>query len=288
MSIIVKDANALDKYFQTIGVGDITSPFLSIPSDFYTEVRKGNVYGHSIVSKFGAIAGLTTTLTPITSSGTYPTPTTPVALELVSTDNTNDIPGGTGALSVTIEGISNTNGVWTEESQTVALNGTTAVAVPNSMLRVYRLYVATSGSYATQTVPSHNSTITLRVASAGATWQQLTPTATGSFGLAQSEIACYTVAKGQTGYLLNKKITIESTKSANVFLFVRDNADTVAAPFSPMRVKELDRNIVTSAERHPAAPIVKVAGPADIGFMGQSTSVTTNLSIEFEILLVDD
>ena len=191
--------------------------------DFYLEVRKGNIPKHSIVQKFGAITGVTTTLTPVTTSGAYPTPLTPVALELVSTDNTNDKAGGTGALAVTIEGISNTNGVWTEEVQTVSLNGTTAVPVPNSMLRVYRMYVSSSGAYANATTPSHNSTITLRVASAGATWQTVTPN--GTFGLAQSEIAVYTIAKGYTGYFLSKNIAIESTKSANVFLFVRENAD---------------------------------------------------------------
>ena len=199
----IKNGDGTDKYLGSIGTGATGDAYHNIPADFYTEVRKGNVVGHSIVQKFGAIEGVTTTLSPVTSSGKYPTPTAVVALELVSSDNTNDIPAGTGALSVTIEGISNTNGVWTEESQTIALNGTTAVAVPNSMLRVYRMFVATSGVYATATTPSHNSTITLRVSGAGATWQQITPT--GTFGLSQAEIAVYTVPKGKTGYLLNKK-----------------------------------------------------------------------------------
>lgn len=282
----IKDGDAVDKYLGAFGTGATGNPYHNIPAEFYTEVRKGNVIGHSIVQKFGAIDDITTTLTPITSSGQYPTPTAPIALELVSNDNTNDIPAGTGALSVTIEGLSNTNGVWTEESQTIALNGTTAVAVPNSMLRVYRMFVETSGTYATQTIPSHNSTITLRASGGGATWQTLTPT--GTFGLSQSEIAVYTIPKGKIGYLLSKKVSVESSKTANIFLFVREDCDIVVAPFSPMKVKELERNLATSTERHPSSPIVKATGPADIGFMGQSTSTTTDLSIEFEILLVDE
>lgn len=284
--LLVKDGAGVNKYLGSIGTGATGDAYHNIPADFFTEIRKGNVVGHSIVQKFGAIDNVTTTLTPITSSGQYPTPLAPVTLELVSSDNTNDIPAGTGALSITIEGLSNTNGAWTEESQTIALNGTTPVAVPNDMLRIYRMFVETSGTYATQTAPSHNSTITLRVSGAGATWQTLTPT--GTFGLAQSEIAVYTIPKGKTGYLLSKKVSVESSKTANIFLFVREDADTVVAPFSPMRVKELERNLATSTERHPSAPIVKAIGPADIGFMGQSTSTTTDLSIEFEILLVDD
>lgn len=283
----VKDGDAADKYLATFGGGaSAADPYLTIPADFYLEVRKGNIPKHSIVQKFGAIQGVTTTLTPVTTSGAYPTPTTPIALELVSDDNTNDKSGGAGALEVTIEGISNTNGAWTEEVQTVALNGTTAVAVPNSMLRVYRMYVSSSGSYANATTPSHNSTITLRVSGGGATWQQLVPT--GTFGLSQSEIAVYTIPKGYTGYFLSKNVSIEGSKSASVFLFVRENADDVTTPYSPMRVKELERNLDANTAKQPTAPLLKITGTADVGFMAASTSTTTSLSVEFELLLVED
>jgi len=260
--------------------------FISHNNDFYLEVRKGNVAGHSIVQKFGAIQGVTTTLTPVTTSGLYPTPSAVVALEVLSDDNTNDKAGGAGALEVTIEGVSDTNGVWTRETQVIALNGTTAVAVPNSMFRVDRLYVSSSGSYADGTTPSHASTITLRVASAGATWQEIPPA--GSFGLSQSEISVYTIPKGKTGYFLGKNISIESSKTANVYLFTREGADVVTTPFTPMRVKELERNLSSHTARQPTAPLLKITGPADVGFMAQSTSTTTSLSIEFELLLVDD
>lgn len=284
-NILVKDANGDNKYFGTSQVGDITEPFLSIPADFYLEVRKGNVAKHSIVQKFGAIQNVTTTLTPVTTSGNYPTPLTPVSLEVVSS-STNDTAAGTGARALTIEGISNTNGAWTREVQTIALNGTTAVSVPNQMLRVDRLYVSTAGGYATASTPSHNSTLTVRVAGGGATWQTIISNDT--FGLSQSEIAVFTIPKGYKGYFLGKSAAIESTRTANIFLFVREGADTVTAPFTPMRVKELERNLLTSATRQPISPLLKITGPADVGFMAQSTSVTTNLSIEFELLLVQD
>ena len=49
MSIKVKDADAVDKYFDTIGLGTSGSPFLSIPADFLIEVQKGNITGHSLM-----------------------------------------------------------------------------------------------------------------------------------------------------------------------------------------------------------------------------------------------
>ena len=284
--IIVKDALGDNKYFGTHGTGAVGDPYFSIPADFYTEVRKGNVPKHSIVQKFGAISNVTTTLTPVTTSGKYPTPLITVPLEVVSDDNVNDKAGGAGALTITIEGISNTNGPWTREVQTVALNGTTPVVLPNNMLRVDRMYVASSGAYATAIIPSHNSVISVREVSGGAIWQTLFPT--GSFGLAQSEIAVYTIAKGTTGYFLGKSVYLEDTKTANIFLFVRDGADVVTAPFAPMRVKELERNLRVNATRTPNAPLLKITGPADVGFIAQSTSTTTSVSIEFELLLVED
>ena len=53
MSIVVKDGNTVDKYFQTIGAGSLASPFFSVPGDFILEVSKGNVPFHSTVDKFG-------------------------------------------------------------------------------------------------------------------------------------------------------------------------------------------------------------------------------------------
>ena len=254
--------------------------------DFYLEVRKGKVPDHSIVYKFGSIKAVGAALTPVTTAGQYRTPTTPIALEVVSDDNTNDVAAGTGAREVIIEGLSNTNGAWTFESQTIALNGTTAVAVPNSMLRVYRMYVSGSGSYATSTVPSHNSTITLRVSGVGETWQTIIPES--SWGLSQSEIAVYTVENGYTAYVLTKKISVESTKNANIFMFVREDADVVTAPFTAMRVKQLERNLDTESVTQPKTSLLKIPGPADFGFMCNADTGTVDVSIDFEILLVKD
>ena len=114
--------------------------------NFYAEVAKGNVPKHSLVHKFGAHT-LTTTLEPICFSGFYRTPTTATALEFVSS-STNDTSAGTGAREVTVIGLDSS---WNEVSQTVTTNGTTAVALSTDLIRLYRWYVSSSGTYATQT-----------------------------------------------------------------------------------------------------------------------------------------
>jgi hypothetical protein len=63
----------------------------------------------------------------------------------VSSSSTDDdgAPVGTGALTFTVIGL---DADWKEISQTVTLNGQTAVTLPTSLIRVYRAFVATVGT----------------------------------------------------------------------------------------------------------------------------------------------
>jgi hypothetical protein len=253
-------------------------------TDFSFEVTKGDVQGHVVVHKFGSCQAVGTAWKVVTTSKLYPTPVAAVALEAVSSDNTNDIPAGTGARTVRITGIKD----WTtgQETQDVSLNGTTAVAA-GSWLRVYRMAVVSSGAYATDSVPSHNSTLTLRVASAGATWQVIE--AEGGFGFGQTEIGVYSIAAGKKGYIRKGRIKVESTKAADVALFVRENADDVATPYSGvMQIKEVFRSLTGVIDTEHNAPIGPFIGPCDFGYFAKSDSGTADISVDFEIWIVDD
>ena len=117
--------------------------------DWYTEVAKGNVPGHSLVHKFGATdAG--TTMAPVTVSGFYRVPTAATALEFVS-DDANDDAAGTGAREVTVVGLDEN---WAEVTQTVVTDGLTPVALGTDLIRLYRWYVSSSGTYASSWIPS--------------------------------------------------------------------------------------------------------------------------------------
>ena len=100
--------------------------------EWYMEVKKGNIPGHSIVNKFGA-GNVGTTLTPVCISGTYQNPITATALEFVSS-SVNDTSAGTGAREVTVIGLDSN---WEEVSQTVTTNGTTPVALSTNLIRLY-------------------------------------------------------------------------------------------------------------------------------------------------------
>lgn len=244
----------------------------------------GKLPNFKLVHKFGSRVALGTSLLPVTTSGTYQTPTAAASLELVSTDNTNDKAGGAGALTVRVIGIQD----WDvgEVSQDVSLNGTTAVPVPGTWLRVYRMQVIESGAYADTATPSHNSTITLRGAGAGATWSQIV--AVGGFGLGQTEIACYSIGSNKRCYLAEHDIHINSGKSCDVMFFVRENAHDVTTPYDAMRTKISYRSVVGEiASGSDINPLGPFNGPCDVGWMAKSTSTTSDIVIAFEIIEED-
>lgn len=74
--------------------------------------------------------------------GLYPWMTVSTALEIIST-SVNDTAAGTGARTVLIQGL---DANYLEVNQTVTLNGTTAVAIPTSLLRVNSALIMSAGS----------------------------------------------------------------------------------------------------------------------------------------------
>jgi len=236
--------------------------------------------------KFGAALSVGTSLVPIATSQVYRTPVAAAALEVVS-DSTNDngttSPLGSGALSVEVIGIADWN--VGEVSETVTLNGTTAVALSTSFLRVYRMKVATSGSYATSVAPSHSSTITLRESGAGDEWASMS--SVGGFGLGQSEIAAYSIPTGKVGIMSKASIFVEASKTGTVIFFERPNADIVTAPFDVMRSKLTIHNVDGGFNADPIVPYGPFIGPCDVGWMGAATSQTANISASFTIVIFD-
>lgn len=252
-----------------------------INRDFYLSVARGLIPKHSLVHKFGANS-LTTTLNPITQSGFYRTPTTATALEFVSSD-ANDTSAGTGAREVTVIGL---NGSWQEVTQTVTTNGTTAVALGTNLIRLYRWYVSSSGTYATQSTGSHAGTLTIRESGGGATWSTI---GIAPFPTGQSQIGSYTIPTGYTGYLLSKNIFVDSTKEADIYFFQRPLANDVSSPFSgAMRLFEREVGVTGGFELKTVAPKGPFVGPCDLGFMGKTSTGTAEVSVEFELLLVQD
>lgn len=253
---------------------------IGLGADWWHKVKTGNIPGHSIVNKFGS-ATVGTTIVPISTSLNYRTPIAATSLEFVSS-SANDTSAGSGAQQVTVIGLDST---WAEVSQTVETNGTTAVALGTDLIRLYRWYVSRSGTYATQTAGSHVGNLTIRESGAGGTWATIS---NSPFPFGQSQIGCFTIPAGKTGYVVSKNFFSDSSKTVDLYFFSRANADDVTTPFTgAMRIVEREVGLSGGFGPNWKAGKGPFVGPCDIGFMGVIAVGTADIAVEFEILLID-
>jgi len=164
--------------------------------DFYLEVAKGNVEGHSSVNKFGhnpaAVAG-----DDIWGGGGayifYPT--AGVLIDIVSTADSDNGATATGALTVVVQGLDE-NWDWVEEE--VTMDGTTPVtSMTTTFIRLFRAFVRIAGSSVT-----NDGDIT---AYARANGDGLTAGDVGIFieaGGGQTQQCIYTVPRNKAAYFI--------------------------------------------------------------------------------------
>lgn len=110
---------------------------------FDLQVSRGQIQGHRNVTVFGFNPDVDTTqvsVWPLPSLITFPA----AALQMtVSSTSANDTSAGTGARTVVVQGL---DANYNEVTETVTMNGQTAVTMTASLLRVNYAYVATAGS----------------------------------------------------------------------------------------------------------------------------------------------
>lgn len=248
-------------------------------------INSGNSYGWSVVHKFGRVENLGTSFVPVCFGQVYRTPQVASATQLrIKAGDGNDISSGTGARSVYIEGL-NASGALT--SETIDTNGTSASSnSTNSYIRLFRAYVATSGTYATQSAGSHSANIVIENAAGTEDWATINST---GFPESQTQIAAYSVPLNYTAYVDNLRITIESgatNKPADVVMFQRQNILDTAAPYQAMRVVAFFLEL--EGEYIGKGLLGSFPALTDIGFMAKAPSGTPDLSVAFDIFLKQD
>lgn len=282
----IRDGSNIQRYTQTDGSGTAIDPYVSIHGDYWLECSKGNIKGCSVIHKMGHSDTIGTSVAPITSGNIYQTPTVLTSLEVVSSD-ANDTTAGSGGQTVIFEGLC---AGWLECSEEVELNGTTAVDLVNTYYRIYRGYVSRSGTYAIGTVGSHAGDLTLRVDGGGATWAKINSSVSADFDLSQTEIGVYTVPKGKTAYIGNIYIHVETNKVVDIYLFKRCDADDVTTPYSGiMRFITQFHGIEGGTRSLQAKTLINgLNGACDVGFMAKVSTGTAGVSVDFEIILIDN
>lgn len=252
-------------------------------SDFGVDIAKGEVPGHTVIQKFGRNNAVSSSFVPICLSGFYRTLTSNTALEVVSTD-VDDTFLGAGARTIYYEGLQVQSGSLVVVSDVVELDGTTPVALPDSLIRLYRWYVASSGAYATQSVGSHQGDITIQESGAGNVWSKIE---NNGFPRAQSQIGAYTVPTGYTAYVSKISYSVESDKEADILMFKREGVLNTSAPYNAM-------NLVTEINSATGNYTVEYRTPlkfeeeTDFGFLGKLKANTGPMTVDFEIKLVQN
>ena len=251
----------------------------------WLDTARGLTTGLTTIKKFGRNAAVGTSPIPVCIGGVYQTPQagSATALRIKAGGNANDTAAGTGARSITLEGLDEN---FLDVSETVATAGASASAATTATFtRLFRAYVATSGTYASTSAGSHAADVVIENAAGGTDWATI---ALNSFAHSQSEIGAYSVPTGKTGYVFLNDITIDSGKTAEVIFFHRGGADDTAAPYQAMRAKSVLTGLSggttdISGRTVPFGPFV---GPCDIGFLAKVSATTGSVAVEFEIYLI--
>ena len=241
--------------------------------DFYLAVAKGDFTGYSNVSKFGynPTVGSTNYESIWEGSNAYPWMSAADQLEVLSS-SANDTSAGTGARTVELQGLDSS---WNVLTETVTMNGTSAVTTTGSFLRIFRARVVTGG-----TSLRNEGTITIRDQDTSTTRALITNGATN--GMGQTLMAVYTIPAGKTGYIININVSSSKDQEQDYRLMSRDNTVANAA----WNVKEFLTGRGGFSDWRKYA-INKVTEKTDLDFQVISNS-TSSAAGGFELILIDN
>ena len=243
---------------------------------FELQVAQGQIAYHKHIYKFGQNAVVGNSVETIWQQGglySYPPSAT---IMTVSSSDTNDTSAGTGARTVQIAGL---DGDYNEVSETITLNGQTAVTTTNSFIRVNRALVLTAGSGEANAgiIYVGTGTVTLGVPA------NVYTTINGD-GTNQSLQAFWTVPANYNAYIHQTNISTGNSSNTPAVL----KTLLVARPYGGVfNSKEI---IVLTDGNHLqnySFPI-KLTEKTDIEFRAQSSSgsVDFNVSASLNILYV--
>ena len=195
--------------FENVGVS--LSNRLKVNSQPYTfAIAEGDVLNHTGLLKFGTrttVAANTNSLVWEGTAALYTYLTSAEQLKVSSASANDTATTGTGARTLTIEGL---DGNFAEQTETIDMAGASVVTTTKSFIRIFRAYVATSGA-----LYSNDGIIT--ITNNAGTNQLLVITV----GDSQTLMAMWTVPASKTLYLTNASFSTDSNKGARISIRTR-------------------------------------------------------------------
>lgn len=229
------------------------------------DIAKGLIDGHSVI--FTPASNIDVGLTEEDvddDGGTFVDLTSAQSLEIVSSD-ANDTSAGTGVRTIGVETL---DGNHATVIQTVTLNGTTPVALTGTHLRARRMLVITAGSGG-----ANAGTLTLRVVAGQTMLSAL-------IGNNRSYTSRYTVPAGKTAYMTKFLITVGKGQDAVCRLMFRRDGQVFLSG-APLNVYQNDL-------QRPFPVFLEFPEKTDVKFTAISQNVGTDVSVTYDIILVDD
>jgi len=251
-----------------------------INEDYLISVAKGNVPGESLVHKFGrndAVPNGSWVFVAILGQSAHVL-SAATTVRIKSGNAADDKDAGAGAREVTVQGIVETT--FAEETDTLLPDGTTASASSaKSFWRVHRAWVSSCGTYG----GANTGDVVIENGAGG------TDIITIAAEEGQTQDALFTVPADTTGYLLSVHATVDSNKTTNIRCFTRENIGNTTAPVSSKRLKLFWDGVESPGFVYdPSSPEFAISQKSDIWFEAYGDGAVSQVSIDFELLLVDD
>jgi|8_EtaG_2_1085327.scaffolds.fasta_scaffold00826_10 hypothetical protein len=265
--------NILRLYFNRIDRA--LSNLMSATVPYNLRVSQGIVTGASSTYKFGFNSDIDTAEETLwTQGGVYAYSTSAALIYLSSTD-ANDTVSGTGARTVTIEGLDSS---YVAISETLNLNGQTQVATTKQFIRVNRMYVVTAGA-------GETAAGTLYVGTSGASSGVPTGTTYAAIpqGDNQSQMAVYTVPALHSFYIDSISFTAAvatATNSVTTKLMTRETSGVLRTRF----INVIENNHLANNFEYP----IKVPAKTDIELRAIGSAANNQVSGAFEGVLIAD
>lgn len=248
----------------------------TVPGNFYAEVQKGNVPRHSIVHKFGrntAVPNASFEFVNLLGMTAWPL-SAPTTVRIKAGDVADDV-GGAGARTIAINGIDSN---FNESTVVLATNGTSASATTvTSFWRVHRAWVSSVGTYGA----ANTAAVVVENGAGGTDLIKI------GIEAGQTQFAGWTVPAGKTAYLISAHLMVDSGKSADIVMYMRENMDVTSGEMSSKRVQFYWDGVLGHMNFRPAGPSRPMKPKTDFWFEAQGSGAQTEVSIDFELLVVE-
>lgn len=232
---------------------------------FDLQVARGQVAFHETQFKFGFNPDIDDSLETVWAEGGLYSYLSAASVLKISSSSTDDTSAGTGARTITISGL---DANYDEISESVTLNGQTAVNTTQSFLRVFRMIVNTAGSGGQNAgvIYAGTGTVTSGVPA--------NKYGTIAIGDNQTLMCFWTVPRGYTAYLYQVDISM-NTEVANKYGTVSIVARPEGGVFNIKDKFALSQDIIHQEFKHP----IKFAEKTDLEVRAIASSSNADLAV---------